>query len=208
MNLTQATSADLRGMIVKGDLPPGAAVTESWVCDRFGVARPTAKSAIDRLVNEGVLQREVNRSAKVPLLTREQVDDLYEARLVVEAAAVQRVSSARHITPALRRAQKLMAVSTDDLTDFTAADVDFHRELVRAAGSPRLIAMHDLVIGETQMCMARVRLHELLPPGDILADHEQILAAVEHGDTSHALELLARHIGGAKQAVLTSIADG
>jgi len=194
-------------MIVAGELEPGATVTELWVCDRFAVARPTAKSAIDRLVNEGVLQREANRSAKVPQLSREQVDDLYEARLVVEAAAVRRVSGARRVTPPLRRAQKLMAISIDNLTDFTTADVDFHRELVRATESPRLIAMHDLVIGETQMCMARVRLYELLPPEGIIAEHEQILTAVEDGDTTEALELLAHHIGGAKLAVLTSIGD-
>ncbi len=207
MNLTQATLRDLRELIVGGELAPGSLVTESWVCRRFAVARPTAKSALDRLVAEGVLQREVNRAARVPVFSVSDVDDLYESRLVIEAEAIARVATAGVVAREMRRAHRLMTVSLDEPADFIAADVAFHRARVQATGSPRLVGIHDSLIGETEICMARVRSHDLLGPQAVVDEHHALVEAIERQDAAGAVRLLRHHIRWAKDAIAASLLD-
>jgi DNA-binding GntR family transcriptional regulator len=52
----------LRSRIIDQSEPPGATITESAVALRFGVARPTAKLAIERLVSDGLLRREAHHA--------------------------------------------------------------------------------------------------------------------------------------------------
>lgn len=205
MNLTQSVLDNLRMIVVAGELAPGATVSEGWVCERFGVARPTAKSAIDRLASEGILVRDVNRPARVPVLTAESVEDLYEARLVIEVEATARLSATKTVTPEMLRAQRIMSVSTDEPAEFIAADVRFHRALVAAACSPRLTAMHDLVIGETHFCMARVRTRLLLHPEAVVAEHTALLRTIQAGNSMDSTTLVRDHIRWAKSAVIESL---
>jgi DNA-binding GntR family transcriptional regulator len=86
--LPEAIYEQLRASIIDQTHAPGSSITESAVALRFGVARPTAKMAIERLVTEGLLRRELHQSARVPLLTGADIADLYDNRAVVESAAV------------------------------------------------------------------------------------------------------------------------
>lgn len=204
MNVAQSTLAALRKAIVRSEIEPDHLVTETWVCDQFSVARPTAKSAIDRLVVEGLLRRDVNRPARVTSLNPVDIEDLYEARRVIEVEAIARLATLTAVPPALRRAQRLMIASDDDMGDFIEADASFHSALVGAAGSQRLANMHELLMGETRLCMARVRRQDLLNPDDIISDHEALLESIEAGSPEAARELLIEHIRWAKRSVIGS----
>src|SRR5690606_40617960 len=81
--------ASLRDAILTGVLPPGDAVTEALVSESYRVARPTARIAIDRLVADGLLEREPHHAARVRRLGRDDLVDLFAARAAVESAAVE-----------------------------------------------------------------------------------------------------------------------
>ncbi len=55
---------------------------------RYGVARPTAKVAIERLVAEVLLHREAHHAARIQVLGREDIVDLFANRSIIEAAAI------------------------------------------------------------------------------------------------------------------------
>lgn len=75
---------------------PESAVTEQAIADRFGVARPTAKVALERLVADGLLRRTAHKTARVPELTRDDIVDLYANRAIVEEAAARTPSRPAH----------------------------------------------------------------------------------------------------------------
>ncbi|MEN2550922.1 hypothetical protein, partial [Acinetobacter baumannii] len=58
----------------------------------YEVSRPTAKTAISQLVQEGLLRREAHKSAHVPSLSREDVEDLFLVRMPLELEVVRRVA--------------------------------------------------------------------------------------------------------------------
>ena len=81
----------LRDAILNREVAPGTAVTETAVAVRYGVARPTARLAIERLVGEGLLRREPHQAARIPVLTGPDIADIFDSRALVEQAAIERL---------------------------------------------------------------------------------------------------------------------
>jgi DNA-binding GntR family transcriptional regulator len=175
-------------------------VTESTVAVRFGVARQTAKVALERLVAEGLLRREAHKAARVPELTSADVVDLYESRAIVESAAVARLDSIP--ADALSAHRDLIAAGTD----FAQHDIAFHRALVAGQSSTRLTRMHSLVMGEIELCIGQVQAAHLLSATDVAAQHRGILDAILAGDPELAARLTTDHIAISRERLLAHIA--
>ncbi len=94
--LPDAIHDELRAGILARVDPPGTTYTESAVALRFGVSRPTAKMAIERLVAEGLLRRDSHSAARIPELSRDDIVDLFENRAIVESAALGRARRQRN----------------------------------------------------------------------------------------------------------------
>lgn len=185
---------------------PGAAITEQAIADRFNVARPTAKAALERLVAEGLLSRTAHKTARVPKLTRADIVDLYAARATVEVAALRNLT-ADGVAPvsalaAQRTLVDALASESADTAPLARADVTFHRALVEAQRSPRLARLHGLLMGEIELCTGQVQSHRLLALGDVVSQHQGILDAVVGGDEDAAAELTRAHIEGARDRLL------
>jgi DNA-binding GntR family transcriptional regulator len=65
----QALTEELRRQILSGDLPPGSKLPEVGLAGQFNVARSTVHTAVQHLVERGVLHRDTGRSAVVPELS-------------------------------------------------------------------------------------------------------------------------------------------
>ena len=193
--LTDSVAERLRESIVGQQDAPGSAITEAAVALRYGVARPTARLAIDRLVADGILRREAHRAARVPVLDRDEIADLYDTRAVIEAAAVATLGS---VPPAAASAN--LALQRTD--DFTRHDVAFHRALVAGSPSPRLTRLHDQLMGEVELCIGQVQAAHLLTATEVAAQHQRILDAIEAGDAAAAATLTRTHIAATRDALL------
>ena len=190
-------------------MPPGSTVTEKAVADRFGVARPTAKAALERLVAEGLLRRSTHKTARVPQLDRDDIVDLYANRAVVEEAALRLLAAASRPPADAIAAQRVLVAaaagpseSAVDTGPLARADIAFHRALVEAQPSPRLARLHSLLMGEIELCTGQVLAHRLLALDDVIAQHQGILDAVADGDADRAGRLTRAHIEGARDRLL------
>jgi DNA-binding GntR family transcriptional regulator len=84
-----------------------------------------------------------------------------------------------------------------------AADLEFHRELVRLAGSPRLSRAHDTLVAETRMLL---RHHPPYPVGVYVSDHERLLSAIERRDP-RAPDLVAEHLRLSARLIANGLAS-
>ena len=196
-----AIAEALRASILSQQDAPGAAITESAVALRFGVARPTARLAIDRLVADGLLRREAHRAARVPELSRDDVIDVFDNRAVIEAAATARLAVDGRV-PAAALAAHLALTDTDD---FAPHDIAFHRTLVAGQPSPRLTRLHELLMGEVELCIGQVQAGHLLSAAEVAAQHQGILDAISAGDPDAASRLTHDHIIGARDRLLAHL---
>lgn len=203
-SLPEAVYVALRESIVTMVDRPGALLTESTVAGRYGVARPTAKAALQRLVSEGLLSRRAHHAAQVPELSRADIQDLYSNRVILEEVALRNLA-ADAVVPvaALAVHRELLGhVRTDDRAALARTDLDFHRQLVLAQHSPRLARMHGLLMGEIELCIGQVQSHQLLRPADVAHQHQGILDAVAAADAPLAARLTRAHIEGARDRLL------
>ena len=203
--LPDAIYSVLRSAIISQDIEPGESVTESAVALRFGVARPTAKTAIERLVADGLLRREKHQTARVPRLSRADILDLFDSRAVVESAAVGELATGGTLpAEALAAHRALVAAASPGGTDdgFATHDIDFHRALVAGQPSPRLARMHSLLMGEIELCIGQVQANHLLTAAEVGAQHQGILDAVTAGDAVLAARLTREHIAGSRDRLL------
>jgi DNA-binding GntR family transcriptional regulator len=196
--LPESIAGRLRASIVSQQDAPGSAITESAVALRFGVARPTARIAIERLVAEGILRREPHHAARVPELSRDDIVDLYDNRSIVESAAI---GALRSIPAAALEAHR--AILADN--HFAEHDIFFHRALVAAQPSPRLRRMHELLMGEIELCIGQVQAAQLLTATEVSRQHQGILDAITSGDSATAAALTRAHIAHARDALLAHV---
>ena len=192
----------LRAEIIAQDHAPGSPITESAVALRFGVARPTARIAIERLVSDGLLRREPHQAARVPRLSSNDVNDLFTNRAIIEGAAIAALTEYGNIPAAALQAHRSLRSSS---AGFAQDDIQFHRALVAGQPSSRLTRMHELLMGEIELCIGQVQSAQLLTANEVADQHQGILDAITSGDASTAERLTREHILGARDRLFTHL---
>jgi DNA-binding GntR family transcriptional regulator len=184
---------------MNGLFRPGEQLAETQLAAQLAVSRGPLREAMQRLVQEGLLRGERNRGLFVVELTAEDVRDIYLAREAVEGAAVRELL-AGDTALALARLEQIagkMAVAAQRGQWASLADLDleFHAELVAAAGSPRLQRMMQTLLVETRICQGALegRQHTT----DLADEHRDILDAIAGGAQEKALVLLSVHMADA-----------
>ncbi|MDA0634759.1 GntR family transcriptional regulator [Nonomuraea sp. MCN248] len=183
----------LRGRVLSGEIEPGTALPEQEIAATYRVARPTVREALARLVHEGLLRRERNRSAYVPEVTTADLDDLMFVRrpledLMAGALAGRRVAEA---DAALERMAALDAGAP--WSESVAEHMALHEALIEAVGSPRLVRLYGALAAETRLGL--VRLRRVYEDRDVLVrEHRELLDAIATGPADAARAAVAAHL--------------
>jgi DNA-binding GntR family transcriptional regulator len=202
-SMTEQVLRELREAIIEGRIPQGEPLREVSLATTLGTGRSAVREAIRQLVQEGLVEYEPHRGAFVRLMSLADRLDVYIAREAVESGAARRIvqSETRVGLRPLREALDDLADTAryhDSITDpVIAADIRFHQELVRLAGSPRLMRAHDTLVAETRMLL---RHHPPYPWATYIEDHRQILDALEARDQD-APQLVADHLRDSAQLI-------
>lgn len=207
-SVVDALRAQLQSRIVSGAIAPGSAMGEETVAQMYKVARPSAKAAIEQLVHLGLLRRLPNKTARVPLMDEDDIADIFLSRTAVEQAAVVVLARLGAVPPAAEAALERLRVAGErggSVIEIVASDVDFHRALIVATGSPRLARLHEAVIGEAHLCMAQAQRQHLIEPETIALQHRRILEAIGRGDPERAAEKMRSHLTSAASRLTRSL---
>jgi DNA-binding GntR family transcriptional regulator len=201
----QALTKELRRQILNGDLPPGSKLPEVELAERFKVARPTVRTAVQHLVERGVLRRDTGRSAVVPELSHADMRDVYFVREAAELHVVDHLCAADRTPARLSPVRQAM----DHMRDLPAdapwskvaeADLAFHAALVEAAGSARLSRLFQGLLEEVRMCLVQLEAHYPCR-ADLIDEHDQLLDALVQGDAALARDRMRAHLHSAVAAL-------
>jgi DNA-binding GntR family transcriptional regulator len=200
VSVVDALTTSLRARVLDGEIDAGVGLTETDVATEYEVSRPTAKTAISQLVQEGLLRREAHRSAHVPSLSREDVEDLFLVRMPLELEVVRLVVGKPIPAAAAEAVDDLAAITPEaGHSKFVEADLRFHRVLVQAVHSPRLSRLYEALSGEIHLSMVQSRY--ALGRDRIVAEHGGVLSALRQGDATLAEKLMREHLDGARDAL-------
>ena len=151
--LTEHVYRTLRRRIVSGHLAPGAQVKEEHVAATLGVSRTPVRSALQRLIDDGLLTGHRGRGAFVAALTDRDIDEVFELRILLEGhaaglaavhATADEIGGMADATAAMQRFASQKPI--DFLGALQVANNRFHRLILAAGGSPRLRAMASTLV--------------------------------------------------------------
>ena len=211
--LASDVAGRLRTAIVHGHFAPGERLREEALARTLDVSRGPIREALSQLEREGLVVIQRNRGTFVARLTREDAEEIYSLRLVLERLATER--AIRYGTPE-QFAEMQAIVDTMDvctergITEQEAAelDVQFHELLYRASAHRRL---HEGWVN------LRRQIHILLLSRNVAnADfrvltgsaHRIILDALRARDGEAARGLIDDHLRGSYERVIASIQEG
>ena len=162
----QQIADELRQLIIVGELDEGDSLGhEPDLIERFGVSRPSLREALRILEAEGLIsvvrgvqggvvvhrpdKRLTARTAAIVLQTRNvSLADVFEARTILEPAAVRLVASGRSRKACAARLRSFIAEEEAAIGDpeaFGHANARFHEELVALAGNQTLTIVAEML---------------------------------------------------------------
>ena len=210
-SLVDDTAAELRQMIVAGQLRPGEFLPpQQELAARFGVGASTIREAVQTLIAVGLLQSHpgkgtwVREDAGIGLIHPEAVRSrlgalnarsLAEARSVVEVAlseyAAMRATAAD--LTRIRAAMTAMRESADDMPAFIRADFEFHLAIADAGHNDLLAQFYHL----TRTLFKEVSYELISLPTvqeESIAIQAAVLKAIEEHDPQQARQAAEAHM--------------
>ncbi|MEV0905467.1 GntR family transcriptional regulator [Streptomyces hokutonensis] len=187
----------IRRDLLTGRFPPGSQLNEAELAESLGVSRGPVRETLARLVHEGLLLSQPHRGVFVPLLTEDDILDVFYAREALEAAAFRRVITSQKSSGLLTSLDETVdgiarAAGRGDWAEVGDLDLRFHSLVIEAAGSPRLSRMFATVISETRLCLNL--LTDVDPARrDLLDEHRELARLVAGDDVDAALGALEKH---------------
>jgi DNA-binding GntR family transcriptional regulator len=144
-NMGEQAYQQIRTEILFYQLPPGSRISEALLTQRFGLRQAAVRSALQRLMQEGLVDKADERTLRVAPLTLKDVQDIYALRIIVEPRAAELAASAGLPTPALERLRNISQssyklTSHAQLVKFLSANREFNLIVASAAGNARLLA--------------------------------------------------------------------
>lgn len=204
-NLAEQVYAQLKAEMVDFQLVPGDRFSEAELGQRLGVSRTPVREALFRLRNEGYLEVELKSGWYVKPIDFGKLEQLYDLRVLLELASVQRLCAHTGTPPEeleSLKAQWLVPVAERlaDPREVGLLDEQFHATLVRAAGNAEIARVHWDVTERIRI----IRHLDFTRADRVEAtynEHAKILRAVIQRKPDQAQLLLKTHVEQSKAEV-------
>ena len=199
-------TTDLENDVIFGVYTPGSRIVEDRVMERYGAKRHAVRNAFAELEARGLLIRRPNRGVEVVDFTPDEVDALYEVRIVLETAAAERtpLPCNRSMTDKLSNIAERheQAVKDHDFRAVFWLNQEFHETQYACCGNPRLAEL----IGNHARAAQPIRVVKYDDAGhmrDVIKQHFDIINAMR-GTSREALVAAVRaHLPASAEAYRT-----
>lgn len=186
----------LHGAIIRGQILPGEALSESEIARQYATSRQPVREAFIKLAEERLVSIQPQRGTFVVKIS---VSDVLDARFVREAIEIAIVREAAISAPLssiedLRESMvRQRALEPGHNDEFLALDEGFHQTLALSVGKTHAWR----VIENIKAQMDRIRylsLDDATPIHLIIEQHQRIVDGIEAGDPTLAAAAMRSHL--------------
>ena len=193
----------VREQLSQGHHGPDERVVEKDLTDQLGVSRTPVREALSRLASEGFLVA-TRHGYKIPVFTAEDIEDLFEVRLLLEPAAARQAAENRTSAglEEMRASieEEKSAHEHDAVTRFLKAHGRFRDAWLSRTRNRLLLD----ALGKTLHSLQFVRwrtMTDALMRAFIIDSHVALLNAIEFGDVAEAERVQMQTINQFKQLI-------
>jgi DNA-binding GntR family transcriptional regulator len=199
--LSDGVYEKLRAQLVEHIIEPGARMNIEALSRKYQVSQTPVREALARLESDGlVVKRPLVGYSATPPLDRAGFDNLFEMRLLLEPAAAG--CAARTATPEelATIAEIFETMSTADpgsdyalYQEFSTQDANFHKKIAAASHNDLLADAIERLQIHKQFYKPYYYAHGVTEV--TLAEHQEILRALQEHDPGAAMRAMTDHIG-------------
>lgn len=196
--------------VVDQRLPPGTKLSESVLCEAFGVGRMRIRRALLLLASREVVDLPANRGAFVASPTPQQAREVFEARLILEPTiarlAVERATDQdiENLTTHLKKEHA--AHHEESRQEAIRLSGQFHLLLAQIAANSVMLRMMKELVTRTSLIIGIFGAPSVTNCRD--DDHERILQAFKTRDGQAAASLMAEHLRVIEESLDLGIKKG
>jgi DNA-binding GntR family transcriptional regulator len=178
----------LRTQILSGRIPQGTRISEKELAELLGVSRMPARDALVDLEHEGLIVTKSN-GRYVIQLDKEDIENLFQVRIVLERLAVSQAAQGRtHDDNEALQANLLrmrQAIAQNDRDAYVKSDLEAHQLIWQQARNQYLLKMLNSIIGPIFVFMgSQTRFQENWQ--ETLQMHQELSDAICAGDVDRA----------------------
>lgn len=207
-SLHDAIVTRLRDMIIEGHLPPGTRINEGQIGATLGVSRTPLREAIKYLASEGLVDLVPSRGAVVKTFGAKEVRDMIDLIRTLEQFAAVRACEVATVNDigAIRdlHDQMIDCYRKGDRLQYYKLNQAIHSGIVALADNATLYDVHSML--QTRLKRIRFIGHEGPEKwASAVAEHEEMIAALEARDLDRLSDVLGRHLTMAWERVKDSL---
>lgn len=194
LSAVDTLAQDLRRRILSGDFQPGEFLRDARMCEEHSTSRHTYRTAAQALVTQGLLRQIPNRGFVLPEFGPDDIVDITRVRGAIEGEAIRLIVLTGVIPPLALDAIAVMHASTlsSDRSALVTADRDFHRAIVAASGSTRLMRTYSGLEGEIELLL--VQRQDFYGTAEEMAlEHERLINSLRSRHYDTAREAFREH---------------
>lgn len=192
------TYQTIRKAILNGTFPPGSHLREEELSELCHTSRTPVRQAIRRLADEGLVAIAANKRSYVADVDETHAEEIFDLLAFLESylagLAAMRITPERlaELESVLNLQKQLISTHPEDDQRFLELNIQFHRLIHQAGGSPILLEIASRVENFTQsLYLKHGRATENAGSVD---QHEQLFDALASGDKTRSELLMRLHI--------------
>ena len=205
-----SVAAQLREMILTGELAPGARLNERVLCERLNVSRTPLREAFRVLAAERLIVQHAHRGATVVALSAQDIRHLFEVMMSLEglsgSLAAQRASDAQIAEIRALHFEMLAAHAREDLPAYYRLNHRIHAAINQAAGNPALTETYNAINGRIQHFRFRSNFNRD-KWNNAVEQHSEMIDALERRDSEALKAVLERHLLDKRDVVLETMTE-
>lgn len=205
MTIADKATEQLRSLILSGELADGSPLRQDALAEELGVSRIPIREALSRLEGEGLVASFPHRGYVVTALSREEILELFDLRLLLEPGLMLAA------TPRMREHDLLdaFAILEEYDAEFHQATVHrwgelntrYHMALYAPSGRTRTLEIvRGLLVNTDRYTRMVLTLGNGV--GQAREDHGSMLDLLRRGSANQAAALIRDHIERARSDLL------
>jgi DNA-binding GntR family transcriptional regulator len=201
--IQQLVTDKLRTAILAGTFKPNEKLNQAALAEKLNVSRIPTREALRTLEAEGLVKFNPRRGAVVATMSPEEIEEVYEIRIMLEINAAQRALKRMNDSELheIREIQEKMS-QTAELDLWVGLNDLFHQAIYTPSGWTRLVSVIEMLRNLTTPYV-RMYVSDQFDRNAADIEHGEIVAALESRDTVGLKAVLRRHLAHSCQGILS-----
>lgn len=197
-SLSDQVYLHLRNKILKGDIKPGNSLLVLEISDSLKVSQAPVREALERLSQEGLIQKNRNRSAIVTEISPKEIEEIYEMRSLIEGYAVRKAMDSftqKDIDQLYNIYEEMQqATKENNLILLNEKDMEFHTYIYQKCGNDQVLKVwNDIKLKIMRFIHVTNQIY--FPSlGDVSKTHLSLIEVLQSGNKEEAEKCYLEHM--------------